>query len=175
MKFTKFFLFLIAVSAWSIIPAWAQLAETVPKAKVATAIQAVTPDPGSQKAPGPAQEAIGLLAQMGPGMMGGGGQCGPGGGMGPGYQQGAQNLNSGPDLFGAYCVGCHAGGGNSVMSNLPLRGSVLLKDFYTFRNFIRRPVLPNGGPGPMPGYSPGQISDQQMQALYQYLKSRWGS
>jgi mono/diheme cytochrome c family protein len=123
--------------------------------------------------------SLGQLAQMGGGgMMGGQGYCGPGGGpgrMGP-YQgsPGAAAGEGGAGIFSAYCSGCHAGGGNSVISDLPLRGSAQLGNFNTFRAYVRNPVLPNGARGPMPGFSPGQISDQQMRELYHYVKSRWG-
>jgi mono/diheme cytochrome c family protein len=123
--------------------------------------------------------SLGQLAQMrGGGMMGGQGYCGPGGGpgrMGP-YQAspGTAAGQGGADLFSAYCIGCHPGGGNSVIPDLPLRGSAQMSNFNTFRAYVRNPVLPNGAPGPMPGFSPGQISDQQMRDLYHYVRSRWG-
>jgi mono/diheme cytochrome c family protein len=173
MKFTTFCLILVASLSWSILPSWAQMAEKTPKTKVAKEIQEVTSDPGNPAQPGLAQEAIGLLCQMGGGMMRGQGQCAPGAGMRPGTQ-GARNLNSGADLFDANCAGCHPGGGNNIIPNLPISGSAPLKDFNTFRTYIRHPALPNGGPGPMPAFSSSQISDQQMRTLYQYLKSRWG-
>ncbi len=120
------------------------------------------------------------LAQMrGGGMMGGQGYC-PGGGPGMGPYQGRPGAavgqgQGGADLFSAYCIGCHPGGGNSVIPDLPLRGSAQLGNFNTFRAYVRNPVLPNGAPGPMPGFSPGQLSDQQMRELYHYVRSRWGS
>ncbi|MEJ2670772.1 MAG: cytochrome c [Deltaproteobacteria bacterium] len=111
-------------------------------------------------------------AQMG-GMMQGRGQgyCGPGMRTAP---QGTRGASSGAGLFAEYCAACHPGGGNNITPNLPLRGAGQLQDFYTFRAFIRNPTMPNGAPGPMPAFSSGQISDQQMRKLYQYLKSRWG-
>lgn len=152
MHKTSFCIILTAALAWSIIPIWAQAAAAAAKAPA----------------------AIGQLAQMGGGMMGrGGGYCGPG--MGPGSQYQAGSLKSGPDIFNAYCAGCHAGGGNSVIPNLPLKGSAQLANFNTFRNFVRNPRMPNGATGPMPAFSTGQISNQQMRQLYQFLKSRWGS
>jgi mono/diheme cytochrome c family protein len=127
--------------------------------------------PGTDASPG-------RLAQMGGGGMMGGQGCPPGGGPGrmrP-YQggPGAAAGQGGAGIFSAYCSGCHAGGGNSVIMDLPLRGSAQLRNFNTFRAYIRTPVLPNGARGPMPGFSPGQISDQQMRELYHYVKSRWG-
>jgi mono/diheme cytochrome c family protein len=146
-----FCIILTAALAWSIIPNWVQAAAAAPKA----------------------QPAIGQLAQRGGGMMGrGGGYCGPG--MGPGGQYQAGALKSDPDIFNAYCAGCHAGGGNSVIPNLPLKGSAQLNSFSAFRNFVRNPRIPNGSPGPMPAFSSGQISNQQMRQLYEFVKSRWG-
>jgi len=151
MKKTALFILLTAVLAWSIMPLWTQAAAAAPKAPA----------------------AIGQLAQMGGGMMGRGGGACPGMGAGAQYPAGA--LKSGPDIFNAYCAGCHAGGGNSVIPNLPLKGSAPLKNFSAFRNFVRSPRMPNGQPGAMPAFSAGQISNQQMRQLYQFLKSRWGS
>jgi mono/diheme cytochrome c family protein len=111
-------------------------------------------------------------AQMGPGMMRGG-ACGPG--MGAISPQQARALKTGPDIFNANCVGCHAGGGNSVMPSMPLRGSAHLKSFTAFRDFVRNPRLPSGARGAMPVFSSGQISNQQMQQLYKFVKSNWGS
>jgi mono/diheme cytochrome c family protein len=170
MRFTTFCLMLIALSYWPILPGWAQMDEK-PLSKAGKVIQSVT-DPGSPEQPGLAEDAIGPLCQMG-GMMGGGGRCGPGG-MGPAYQapQSARNLNSGADLFAAYCAGCHPGGGNNIMPDLPIIGSKQLGDFDRFRSFVRRPTLPNGARGSMPGFSSSQISTRQMRTLYQYLKSK---
>jgi mono/diheme cytochrome c family protein len=124
--------------------------------------------------------SLGRLAQMGGGGMMGGQGCPPGGGpgrMGP-YQGGTGAAvgqgQSGADLFSAYCIGCHAGGGNSVIPDLPIRGSAQLGNFNTFKAYVRNPVLPNGARGPMPGFSPGQISDKQMRDLYRYLRTKWG-
>jgi mono/diheme cytochrome c family protein len=113
-----------------------------------------------------AQGAIGQLAQMMQGCPAGRGAVSP---------QQAAALKSGPDIFNAYCAGCHAGGGNSIVPNLPLKGSAQLNNFNAFRNFVRNPRMPNGATGPMPAFSAGQISNQQMRQLYQFLKSRWGS
>jgi hypothetical protein len=178
MKFTKFFMILTAVLAWSIIPSWAQVAAKTPTAKVAKEItEDLLSGPGPAENPGRANTGIGQLCQMGGGMMQGQGSCGPGMGGGPGYRQGTggPSSGSGADLFAGYCAGCHPGGGNNIIPNLPLRGSAQLDDFDTFRTYIRYPTLPNGARGPMPGFSSRQISDQQMRKLYQYLKSRWGS
>ncbi len=171
MRFTTFCLILLAALFWSILPSWAQAAENSPNARVAKEIPGGTADPGRVGQANLAQDARGLLCQMGGGMMRGGRQCATGAGSGP---QGAQNLNSGVDIFNANCVGCHPGGGNNVMANLPIKGSAKLKDFNTFRSFVGNPTLPNGARGPMPGFSSDQISNRQMRQLYQYLKSKWG-
>jgi mono/diheme cytochrome c family protein len=171
MKFAKFFLILTAVLAWSIIPNWAQGAAKTSKAEKSTAVisdQLNTPNPGRTN------DGLTQLCQMGGGMMQGQGYC-PGMGGGPGYRQGTGGTGSGADLFAGYCAGCHPGGGNNIIPDLPLRGSAQLKDFNTFRVYVRYPTLPNGARGPMPSFSSRQISDQQMRKLYQYLKSRWGN
>jgi mono/diheme cytochrome c family protein len=135
----------------------------------------VRPGPGSQKKGGMINESIGPMCQMG-GMMGGRGPgyCGPGGGAGGRQGTSGQPLG-GAGLFSENCAGCHAGGGNTIMPDLPLRGSSQLQNFKTFRVYIRYPTLPNGARGAMPGFPPSRISDRQMRDLYQYLKSRWGS
>jgi mono/diheme cytochrome c family protein len=105
--------------------------------------------------------------------MGGRGYCGPG--MRTGPRQGTRGASSGADLFAGYCAGCHPGGGNNIMPDLPIRRSAQLNNFEAFRTYVRYPTLPNGALGAMPGFSSGQISDSQMRELYQYLRSRWGS
>lgn len=172
MRFTTFCLILIASLSWSILPSWAQMDEKTPRTKAGKEIQSVT-DPGSPDQPGLAEDAIGPLCQMGGGMMGEEGQCGPGAGMGPAPQR-ARNLNSGADLFAAYCAACHPGGGNNIMPMFPISRSKQLEDFDTFRSFVRSPTLPNGAQGPMPGFSSSQISTGQMRTLYRYLKSMYG-
>jgi mono/diheme cytochrome c family protein len=179
MRFTTFCLILTASLSWSILPGWAQVDGKTPKTTTGNEIQSVT-NPGSPERPGLAEYAIGPLCQMGGGMMGGGGPCGgpygPGAGMGPAppASQRAGNQKSGAGLFAAYCAGCHPGGGNNIVPDLPISGSETLEDFDTFHSFIRRPTLPNGAQGAMPGFSSSQISTRQMRTLYQYLKSIYG-
>jgi mono/diheme cytochrome c family protein len=179
MRITTFCLILIASLSWSILPSWAQLDEKTPRTKADKEIQSMT-DPGSPLQPGLAEYTIGPLCQMGGGMMGGGGPCGgpygPGAGMGPEPQAPprALNQNSGAGLFAAYCAGCHPGGGNNIMPDLPIVGSEELEDFDTFHSYMRSPTLPNGAHGPMPGFSSSQISTRQMRTLYRFLKSVYG-
>jgi mono/diheme cytochrome c family protein len=80
----------------------------------------------------------------------------------------------GADLFARNCAGCHPYGGNTIVVDLPLKGAPQLKDFNTFRAYVRYPTLPNGSRGAMPGFSPARISDRQMRELYRYLVSLWG-
>jgi mono/diheme cytochrome c family protein len=125
---------------------------------------------GSEKA-GPTSETIGLLCQMG-GMMGRG-ECGMGGGQSP--RPGAPAAGGGgAGIFSQNCAGCHPGGGNNLVPSLPIRGSARLRNFNTFRTYVRSPRMPDGTWGAMPAFPPSRISDSQLRQLYQYLRSRWG-
>jgi hypothetical protein len=128
---------------------------------------AAAPPPGA----GSHNDKIGPFCQMG-GMMGGRGYCGPMGGAGG--QPGLPGPGSGADLFRQNCAGCHPGGGNTLVPNLPIRGSAQLRDFDTFRTYVRYPSMPNGAPGAMPAFSASRLSYPQLLELYRYLKSRWG-
>jgi hypothetical protein len=175
MRLTTIFLALTVVSAWSICPGWAQVADGTQGAKVVKEIkEAVVSNHGSSEETGRTNTGIGQLCQRG-GMMGGRGEgCRGPGMMGSGSGQGSQGSISGADIFNNLCVACHPGGGNNVIPDLPLRGSAQLEDFDTFRAYVRYPTMPNGARGPMPRFSSGQISNQQIRELYRYLKSRWG-
>lgn len=110
-------------------------------------------------------------AQMGGGMMGGG-MMGDGGMMGPGQDWRNQQVpreNPGTTIFETDCARCHAQGGNFAYPELPLRGSLQLKDFRTFLGYLRNPVMPDGSPGPMPAFPPDRISNEQAEALYRYM------
>ncbi len=82
---------------------------------------------------------------------------------------GPGQYRSGENLFENSCSGCHAHGGNSILSNLPLRDAPELGNFADFLAFIRKPTLPAGVSGPMPPFGPSVISDQQAQELYDYI------
>ena len=76
---------------------------------------------------------------------------------------------SGQKLFENRCSGCHAHGGNSIMSDFPLRSAPELSSFAAFDSYIRQPTLPGGAAGPMPTFSQHTISDQQARELYDYI------
>lgn len=76
---------------------------------------------------------------------------------------------SGEKQFENRCSGCHAHGGNSIMSNFPLRGAPELDTFEHFLSFIRNPTLPGGVEGPMPAFPQSKLSDQQTRQLYEYI------
>jgi mono/diheme cytochrome c family protein len=131
---------------------------------------------GAQPGPGGGDGDPGPLCQMGGmrgGMMGGQGYCGPGGGpVGP--VPGISEQSSGAELFSANCAACHPGGGNTLTPSLPLRGSAQLRDYETFRVFVRYPTMPDGSRGAMPAFPSSRLSNGQMLKLYRYLISRWG-
>lgn len=106
-------------------------------------------------------------AQMGGGMMGGG-MMGPG----RGYQRQSIPMNEqGAEIYESNCRRCHAAGGNLITPNLPLKGAPQLANFNRFLAFIRRPVMPDGSPGPMTAFPPERISDEQARELYHYVTS----
>jgi mono/diheme cytochrome c family protein len=78
--------------------------------------------------------------------------------------------SAGADIYNTQCKRCHAGGGNIIYPNLPLRGAPPMAHFEAFLSFLRQPKMPDGSEGPMPPYPPSQISDQQARELYQYLQ-----
>lgn len=80
------------------------------------------------------------------------------------------HLRAGQLIFDGNCSGCHNRGGNAFMPNLPLRSAPQLQTYAEFRDFVRDPRLPNGQPGPMPAFGPGQLSDAQLQSLYDYVQ-----
>jgi uncharacterized membrane protein len=72
-------------------------------------------------------------------------------------------------LFENRCSGCHAHGGNSIMSGFPVKGAPQLDNFEDFLSYLRNPTLPGGAEGPMPGFTQATISDQQVRQLYDYI------
>jgi len=88
------------------------------------------------------------------------------GGKSPGAQPPFQD---GQKLFENHCSGCHAHGGNSIMSNFPLRDAPALDKLEDFLAFIRAPTLPGGVSGPMPPFAQSTISAQQSGELYDYI------
>jgi mono/diheme cytochrome c family protein len=86
----------------------------------------------------------------------------------PGNTQPSSNPR-GAEIFYQNCSGCHPHGGNTITPNLPLRGAPQLASFHSFLEYLRRPTMPDGSPGPMPSFSERQISEDQAKELYQYL------
>ncbi len=78
-------------------------------------------------------------------------------------------FQGGRTVFDNHCSGCHAHGGNSIMSNFPLRDAPELDQFEHFLAFIREPKLANGSSGPMPPFAAGTLSDAQARELYGYI------
>lgn len=78
-------------------------------------------------------------------------------------------LESGRLAFYSRCSGCHANGGNIIMPDHPIRSSQELVSLDVFSRFVRKPTLPDGHPGPMPGFSEYKLSAQEIEALYQYI------
>ncbi len=79
----------------------------------------------------------------------------------------------GEKLFKQYCVGCHLHGENVLEPSLPLRTSPKLNRYADFVKFIRQPVLRNGLQGPMPAFDKSKLSEQDAQALYNYVSTQW--
>jgi uncharacterized membrane protein len=88
---------------------------------------------------------------------------------------GSKTFAAGQKIFNADCSACHPHGQNAIMPNMPLRGSQKLANFQTFNDFIRKPQLPGGEKGPMPNFHYQKISDQEAQALYDYVRHEFGN
>jgi|UniRef100_A0A7V6A2B5 mono/diheme cytochrome c family protein len=78
-------------------------------------------------------------------------------------------LEAGRRLFANHCMACHPSGGNAILPGDYIIGSGNLKDLPAFLAWIRNPRLDNGRKGPMPGFSPQDITDEQAGELYAYL------
>ena len=78
-------------------------------------------------------------------------------------------LFPGRNVFVSHCSGCHSNGGNIIFPNLPLRSAPQLASYEEFIAFVRNPKLPNGSIGPMPVFTPQDLSDQQAHELYDYV------
>jgi mono/diheme cytochrome c family protein len=119
---------------------------------------------------------ISMVYAQNPGMMGGQGTMGHGM-MGSSQSETTQNptqLSDGAKLFNANCRVCHVNGGNVINPNMPLKGSLKLKDYDSFLSFIRNPKMPDGSQGAMPSFTEGQISNEQAKTLYRYITSDEG-
>lgn len=80
-----------------------------------------------------------------------------------------RQYQAGATVFKNNCSGCHAGGGNVIKPNLPLLGASQLQSEATFQKFIRAPHMPGGDQGPMPGFSPSKLSNDEATELYNYI------
>jgi mono/diheme cytochrome c family protein len=78
-------------------------------------------------------------------------------------------LDAGKTLFEANCQACHAGGGNSIVAALPIKGSKRLAGIAGFEAFVRAPTMPNGKSGDMPPYGTDALATAQVKDLYAYL------
>ena len=95
--------------------------------------------------------------------------------FGGGPPAGSKTSAAGEKSYRANCSACHPQGGNAIMANLPIRGSDKLENFRIFEDFIRKPLLPGGGKGPMPDFPLEKISPQEAKALYDYVRQEFGS
>jgi mono/diheme cytochrome c family protein len=82
-----------------------------------------------------------------------------------------EDIASGKVIFASNCQACHAGGGNAVIAELPLKKAKQLESFEEFSSFIHDPRMPDGSKGPMPAFSPEKLSDAQDRKLYAYILS----
>jgi uncharacterized membrane protein len=79
----------------------------------------------------------------------------------------------GKALFEANCQACHAGGGNSIVASLPIKGSKRLAGLEAFERFLRAPAMPDGKPGDMPPFDEDTLADGQAKELYGFLKAEF--
>jgi len=84
-------------------------------------------------------------------------------------QAGAGGAAAGSEIFASNCASCHPNGGNVINPNLPVRGAPQLGSYASFRTLVRQ------GRGPMPSFPSSRISDSQLQELYRYVLSAYGS
>jgi len=75
----------------------------------------------------------------------------------------------GARLYHVNCGACHPSGGNIMNSRLPLIGAPQLANFEVFLAFNRNPARPDGSKAIMPAYTQEDLSDQEMQELYDYI------
>jgi uncharacterized membrane protein len=83
-----------------------------------------------------------------------------------------KDFQAGQNVFLNHCAGCHINGGNVFFPNMPLRSAPQLKSFETFLAFVRNPTLRNGKKGPMPNFTSGKLSDQQVRELHGYIVNK---
>jgi hypothetical protein len=86
-----------------------------------------------------------------------------------------KSFEAGRKIFHANCSACHPQGHNAIIPTMPIRGSEKLANFQTFNDFIRRPRLPSGAPGPMPNFPYTKISRHEARFLFDYLRQAFGN
>jgi len=86
---------------------------------------------------------------------------------------GSATASAGTSLFEANCQACHAGGGNGLVASLPVKGSKKLASLEAFERFVRKPAMPDGKSGEMPGFAPDALSEAQMRELYNFVSAEY--
>jgi len=74
-----------------------------------------------------------------------------------------KNYQAGEQSYRKNCSACHPNGGNTIDPDVPVKGSLKLKDFDSFLSWIRNP-----NPG-MPPYPESRISEEESRELYEYV------
>ncbi len=74
-----------------------------------------------------------------------------------------KDYQAGLELYIANCNGCHAGGGNVMKPDLPVKHSSKAKDNDTFLSWIRTPVPP------MPAYPSTALTDEEVREIRNYI------
>jgi mono/diheme cytochrome c family protein len=118
--------------------------------------------------------ALAFVAAIGLGYFGAGLMYGRG--VAPTASSGSplsEGATRGQAVFAADCQSCHAGGGNVIVAELPLKGSKKLASRDVFASFIRNPVMPDGSAGSMPPFPADSLSDAQATDLYAYASAAW--
>jgi cytochrome c6 len=82
------------------------------------------------------------------------------------------DAQKGQEIFQMNCAACHAGGGNVMVANLPLKASRRLDSLAVFKAFVREPSMPDGSAGGMPAFADAQLPDGQVADLYAYVRNQ---
>jgi mono/diheme cytochrome c family protein len=82
-------------------------------------------------------------------------------------------FEQGKALFEENCQACHAGGGNSIVASLPIKGSKLLGSLESFSSFLRSPSMPDGKEGDMPAFGPDALDSAQVAELHAFLAATY--
>jgi mono/diheme cytochrome c family protein len=70
----------------------------------------------------------------------------------------------------AYCIGCHAGGGNALMPDKPIKGKPF-SDRYVQDSVLEQTIRKGFPDSGMPEFGKDQISERQMKDLILYIRS----